>query len=67
VDTGMTVVIHPTPLMELGIFLVALPGFTIFYALERLAARTAPGARRRPPAGRFVPAGRVLPGSALLA
>jgi len=35
-------VVKPTPLMELGIFLVALAGFTIFYALERLAARTAP-------------------------
>jgi hypothetical protein len=30
-------VIEPTPLVELGIFLVALAGFTIFYALERLA------------------------------
>jgi hypothetical protein len=35
----------PTPLTELGIFVVALAGFSIFYALERLAERRA-GARR---------------------
>lgn len=32
-------VLEPTPLFELGIFLVALVGFTIFYGLERLAAK----------------------------
>lgn len=32
----------PTPLTELGIFLVALVGFTLFYGLERLAQRRHP-------------------------
>lgn len=32
-------VLRPTPLLELGIFLVALTGFTAFYSLERLAER----------------------------
>lgn len=30
-------VLEPTPLLELGIFLVALVGFVVFYGLERLA------------------------------
>lgn len=30
-------VVEPTPLLDLGIFLVALAGFTVFYGLERLA------------------------------
>lgn len=30
-------VVEPTPLVDLGIFLVALAGFTAFYGLERLA------------------------------
>lgn len=34
-------VVHPTPLTELGIFVVALAGFTAFYGLERLAERDA--------------------------
>lgn len=34
-------VIEPTPLLELAVFGVALTGFTVFYGLERLAARTA--------------------------
>jgi hypothetical protein len=42
IGEALSDVIDPTPLVELGIFLVALTGFTIFYALERLAARTAP-------------------------
>lgn len=33
-------VFRPTPLSDLGIFLVALAGFTAFYGLERLADRT---------------------------
>src|SRR3954447_10606895 len=32
--------VRPTPLLDLGIFLVALCGFTAFYGLERLADRT---------------------------
>ncbi|WP_158544878.1 hypothetical protein [Blastococcus sp. TF02-09] len=32
-------VFRPTPLSDLGIFLVALTGFTVFYGLERLADR----------------------------
>lgn len=31
--------LRPTPLIELGVFLVALAGFTAFYGLERLADR----------------------------
>jgi hypothetical protein len=42
IGEALSDVIEPTPLVELGIFPVALTGFTIFYALERLAARTAP-------------------------
>ncbi|MFC4371958.1 hypothetical protein [Citricoccus nitrophenolicus] len=42
-------VVDPTPLMELGIFFVALAGFTVFYGLERRA--TATGARERPGTG----------------
>ena len=42
-------VLDPTPLLELGIFLVALVGFTVFYGLERLAQHSANrgGSRRR--------------------
>jgi hypothetical protein len=32
-------VVEPTPLLDLGIFLVALAGFAAFYGLERLADR----------------------------
>lgn len=35
----------PTPLLELGVFLVALLGFLVFYGLERLAERSKEGAR----------------------
>ena len=42
IGAALADMIEPTPLMELGIFLVALVGFTVFYALERLAERTAP-------------------------
>jgi hypothetical protein len=37
-------VIEPTPLLDLGIFFVALVGFVAFFALQRLADRT--GAHR---------------------
>jgi len=30
-------VVEPIPLLDLGIFLVALAGFTVVYGLERLA------------------------------
>jgi hypothetical protein len=36
-------VVEPTPLLELAVFLVALLGFTVFFGMERLAARKAPG------------------------
>lgn len=36
----------PTPLVELGIFLVALTGFAVFYGLQRLADRRAPAPAR---------------------
>ena len=41
-------VVEPTPLLDLGIFLVALVGFTAFYGLERLARRSRSG-RDEPP------------------
>ncbi len=45
-------VVEPTPLLDLGIFLVALAGFTAFYGLERLARlRAATGAGGREPVG----------------
>jgi hypothetical protein len=42
----------PSALLELGIFLVALVGFTLFYSLERMAERTHPA-----------PAGGASPGA----
>ncbi|PRY20134.1 hypothetical protein [Pseudosporangium ferrugineum] len=63
VGAALTDVLEPTPLIDLGIFLVALAGFTAFFAMERLAdrrvgARTgdravnpAGAAAGRPPAG----------------
>lgn len=39
VGEALSNVIEPTPLFELGIFLVALTGFTVFYGLERAAQR----------------------------
>jgi hypothetical protein len=50
-------VLRPTPLVDLGIFLVALAGFTAFYGLERLADRRQ--AERREPV--VVPAGAGAP------
>ena len=45
-------VVEPTPLLDLGIFLVALAGFATFYGLERLARlRAATGGRGQEPAG----------------
>lgn len=38
-------VLRPTPLVDLGIFVVALTGFTAFYGLERMASRN--GTRRQ--------------------
>ncbi len=42
-------VLRPTPLIDLGIFLVALAGFTAFFGLERLADRRAPAAGQHTP------------------
>jgi hypothetical protein len=45
-------VVEPTPLLDLGVFLVALAGFAAFYGLERLARRrAATGIGGREPAG----------------
>ncbi|WP_336026515.1 hypothetical protein [Geodermatophilus sp. FMUSA9-8] len=51
IGEALSAVLRPTPLMDLGIFLVALVGFTVFYGLERLADRQhqrapAPAVRR---------------------
>jgi hypothetical protein len=45
IGEALSRVVRPTPLLDLGIFLVALAGFTAFYGLERLADR------QRSPAG----------------
>jgi hypothetical protein len=42
-------VLHPSPLLDLGIFVVALAGFTAFYGLERLAGDTHPAVERTSP------------------
>lgn len=39
IGEALSDVLRPTPLVDLGIFLVALVGFTAFYGLERLADR----------------------------
>ncbi len=39
IGEALSDVVRPTPLTDLGIFLVALVGFTAFYGLERLADR----------------------------
>jgi hypothetical protein len=45
-------VVEPTPLLDLGIFVVALAGFAAFYGLERLAQhRSGSGRSAREPAG----------------
>ncbi|MGY1608434.1 MULTISPECIES: hypothetical protein [unclassified Geodermatophilus] len=41
-------VVTPTPLVDLGVFLVALGGFAAFYGLQRLADRRAPAPSRTP-------------------
>ena len=43
----------PSPLVELGIFLVALVGFCLFYGLERLAERERDSTERESDAGVF--------------
>jgi hypothetical protein len=40
VGEALSDVVEPTPLFELGIFLVALAGFTVFYGMERAARRS---------------------------
>lgn len=47
VGAALADVLRPTPLIDLGIFLVALIGFTAFYGLERLADRQGRVAARR--------------------
>jgi len=39
IGEALSDVVRPTPLMDLGIFLVALFGFAVFYGLKRLADR----------------------------
>src|SRR3954471_12817209 len=42
IGAALSDVVEPTPLVDLGIFLVALAGFAAFYGLQRLADRQAP-------------------------
>lgn len=59
IGEALSDVLEPTPLLELGIFLVALAGFTAFYGLERLAA--AHGARDTTPTSKDAsPRGAVV-------
>ncbi len=52
IGEALSDVVRPTPLLDLGIFLVALAGFAAFYGLERLArTRAATGGAGREPAG----------------
>lgn len=53
VGEALSETLRPTPLVDLGIFLVALAGFTAFYGLERLAqgTGTGPAALEGRPAG----------------
>ncbi len=39
IGEALSDVVQPTPLVDLGIFVVALAGFAVFYGLERLAQR----------------------------
>ena len=52
IGEALSDVVQPTPLVDLGIFLVALAGFAAFYGLQRRADRRAPA-----PAHRAVPVG----------
>ncbi len=55
IGEALSDVLRPTPLVELGIFLVALVDFTAFYGLERLAKRQgSPRPRRGGAAGSAV-------------
>lgn len=49
IGEALSDVVEPTPLFDLGIFLVALVGFTAFYGLERLAVRTGTVRAEEPP------------------
>jgi hypothetical protein len=61
IGEALSDVVHPSPLLDLGIFVVALVGFTAFLALERLADRHAPrpvnGLDATPPVDRRPTAG----------
>ncbi len=46
IGEALSAVVEPTPLVDLGIFLVALAGFAAFYGLQRLADRQAPAPAR---------------------
>ena len=61
IGEALSDVLRPTPLVELGIFLVALVGFVVFYGLERAARKhgaQGEGPRELSPAG-VAAAGRV--------
>ncbi len=52
IGEALSDVVQPTPLLDLGIFFVALAGFSAFYGLERLSRRSAAtGAAAQEPAG----------------
>jgi uncharacterized membrane protein YeaQ/YmgE (transglycosylase-associated protein family) len=46
IGEALSDVVEPTPLVDLGIFLVALAGFAAFYGLQRLADRQVPAPAR---------------------
>jgi hypothetical protein len=56
IGEALSDVLEPTPLLDLGVFLVALAGFAAFYGLQRLADRRSPA-----PARAGVPAGSAPP------
>ena len=52
IGEALSDVVEPTPLLDLGVFFVALAGFAAFYGLERLArSRAATGGQGHEPAG----------------
>jgi hypothetical protein len=64
IGEALSDVLRPTPLLDLGVFLVALVGFTAFYGLERLADRRPPAPSGRARIAAEAQAGRRTSGRA---